>query len=122
MVVGAAEREGVLRPDDGAGPFAAGLLPDAMQRRPFGRGHADVASALGHGEQVGQGGAEEVGEPATERVIGDGHLGRGAALVGDVIRRIDEAHVRQVAGAEGALNVLDPGGVTAQQAVLAAEP
>ena len=59
---------------------------------------------------------------AAERIVGDGHLGRGAALVGDIVGWIDEAHVRQVAGAKRALHVDQLRRIAAQQAVHAAAP
>jgi hypothetical protein len=43
MIVCAAQRKGVLGPDDGAGPFAARFLPGAMQRWPLGGRHANIA-------------------------------------------------------------------------------
>jgi energy-coupling factor transporter ATP-binding protein EcfA2 len=122
VVVGTAERKGVLGPDDGAGPLAPGLLPDAMQRRPFGRGHADVAGALGDREQVGQRRAQEVGEATAECVIGDGHAGCRAALVRHIIWRVCPCHIRQVAGAERALDVVHPRGITTKHTMLATAP
>jgi hypothetical protein len=91
-----------------------------MQSRPLGRRHADVAGALRHREQVRHRQAEKVEEALAERVVGDRHLRRGVALVGDIVGRIREGHVGEAVDAECALHVFKLRGVAAEQAVVTA--
>src|SRR3954468_15150782 len=73
LVVRAAEREGVLRPDHERGPVPARLLERALERADLGRGHADVERALGDREHRPAGRLQEGRERAPEGVVGDGH-------------------------------------------------
>ncbi len=101
LVVGPAESESILRPDDEGGPFAAGLSEGLLQRIQFAGGHADVAGALGDCKQVGEGCQQKSKKVAAQVVIQNGaalaaHFILGRVPVIDVIRGICEHHIRQL--------------------------
>src|SRR5690348_1233539 len=69
LVVGTAEREGVLGPDDKRGPLAARLLERLLQPVELRRRHADVDGALGQRQKIDAGIVEQRAEVLAERVV-----------------------------------------------------
>jgi hypothetical protein len=102
LVVGTAQREGILRPDDEGRPFATGGAERGLQHIEFaGRHrHVDATAAMCHrGRQRRQ---QEVVEAIAQVVVQDrailaAHLVLGAVGVVHVVRRVGENHVRCVA-------------------------
>src|SRR5688572_23164232 len=52
LVIGAAQHEAVLGPDDRRAPMRSGVIKDARDRRPFLAGHGNVEGAINAGQQV----------------------------------------------------------------------
>jgi hypothetical protein len=71
LVIGAAEREGMFRPDHERRPFAARSGEGALQGMKLRAAHADVYRALSDREDVGTGVVQERLEPGAEIVVQD---------------------------------------------------
>ena len=94
LVVGAAEGEGVLGPDDERRPLAAGGCERLLQRVQLGRAHAQVHGALGDAEDVDAGVVQERLEAGAEIVVQD----RPVLAAELVLRRVGVVDVVRAVG------------------------
>src|SRR5205823_3475381 len=117
LVIGAAQRERVLSPDEKRGPVSAGFRKGTVESVQLRRGHADVERARGVCEHVPAGGLEEMAKAVSQIVIGDGYAEAGRSIR-YVIRWIGKHHAGAIARQDPGI-ACGIGGITAQQAVLA---
>ena len=90
VVVGASQREGVLRPDNERGPVPAEPAERRLQRADFGTGHADVNRAVGKFEDVFYDLFEELRKYVSEIVV---FYFASVPVVVHVVRRIRKNHI-----------------------------
>src|SRR5258708_25680178 len=103
LVVGASERETILRPNHECGPVPAGGGEGFLQRVKLRARHANVDGSLGDGKKVGTGLAQEFAKRYAQVVVRDPLFlafppGRRRRTVGHTIRGVAKDHVGQTAG------------------------
>ena len=121
LIIGMAEREAVLGPDQKRGPVAACVGERTVQRVQLRRGHADIHGAFCDRQYVRARLEEEVIEFRPQVVIHDRELTRGFTRVRNRKWRVAEDHTGQFA-TENFVHCLPAGCVAAQEAMLAENP